>query len=58
MPIITNFGHYRFVGSKEEFRKVILEQHPNIPPDHLKHLPLDRLNILFKLHKPRFFKGE
>ena len=63
MPIITNFGNYRFVGSKDEFRKVIqdlknLEQYPNNPPDHLKYLPPDKLNNLFKLHKSRFFKGE
>jgi len=63
MPIITNFGCRRFVGNKEEFRKIIqdlkiLEQYPNTPPEHLKHLPPDKLNNLFKLHKSRFFKGE
>ena len=63
MPIITNFGQYKFIGNKQEFRKVIkdlkiLEQYPNTPPDHLKHLPPDKLNNLFKLHRPRFFTGK
>tara|TARA_R100000773_G_scaffold42856_2_gene40540 strand:- start:287 stop:481 length:195 start_codon:yes stop_codon:yes gene_type:complete len=64
MPIITNFGCRRFVGSKEEFRKeiqdlkILEKQYPNIPPDHLKELDKKKLNSLFELHKPRFFKGE
>ena len=63
MPIITNFGYRRFVGNKDEFRKVIqdlkiLEQYPNTPPDHLKGLEKKQLNSLFELHKSRFFKGK
>jgi len=64
MPIITNFGNYRFVGNKEEFRKIIQDlkilekKYPNIPPDHLKGLKKKQLNSLFELHKSRFFKGE